>query len=210
MTAPAAATTRFVLRLEEVLVRTLRALLTAIFAFIFVLVVVLVVLRYGFNATIVGGSEAAVMLFIYTTALGAAVDIARGKHIRIDSLIGLLPARGRRWVEMLDVVLIGGLHVFLFIYSLDWISVVGGSRDPVLHTPEALVEVAIPIGCLFAVLFCLTRLVALALAPPQDDGVRPPCWCSSAAWWSSCSSACRSASRWAFRRCSISCSISRR
>ncbi len=169
MTDPApAAPTHFVLRLEHILVQALRVLLTAIFAFIFVLIVVLVVLRYGFNSTIVGGSETTVMLFIYTTALGAAVDIARGKHIRIDSLIALLPLQARNAVEMLDLVLIGALHVFLFWYSLDWIGVVGNSRDPVLHTPEWLVEVAIPIGCLFAVLFCLTRLAALALAARTD------------------------------------------
>ncbi len=81
----------FALRLERLLVRALTVLLTAVFALIFALVVLLVVLRYGFNSTIVGGSEAAVMLFIYTTALGASVDIARGRHIRIESLIGLLP-----------------------------------------------------------------------------------------------------------------------
>ena len=151
-----------VLWLEDVLARGLTALLTAVFALIFFLVVLLVVLRYGFNATIVGGSEATVMLFIYTTALGAAVDIARGKHIRIDSLIGLLPPPARRLVEMFDIVLVGLLHAFLFFYSLQWIGVVGGSEDPVLHIPEGIVEVAIPIGCLFAVLFCMTRLAAMA------------------------------------------------
>ncbi len=64
---------------------------------------------------------------------------------------------------MINLVLIGTLHTFLFFYSLQWIGVVGGSEDPVLHTPEGIVEAAIPIGCLFAVLFCVTRLVALAL-----------------------------------------------
>ncbi len=165
---PPASRTQWVFRLEHVLAQGLTALLTALFALVFALVVLLVVLRYGFNRTIVGGSEATVILFIYTTALGASVDIARGKHIRIDSLIGLLPERARNWVEMLDLVLIGTLHAFLFFYSLEWIRVVGGSEDPVLHIPDGAAEVAIPIGCAFAVLFCITRLVALALpARPQ-------------------------------------------
>jgi C4-dicarboxylate transporter, DctQ subunit len=163
ITPASAGRTQFVLRLEQVLARALTRLLTAVFALIFLLVVLLVVLRYGFNRTIVGGSEATVILFIYTTALGAAVDIARGKHIRIDSLIGLLPARLRAWVEMLNLVLIGTLHAFLFYYSLQWIRVVGGSEDPVLHIPDGIAEVAIPLGCAIAVLFCVTRLVVLAL-----------------------------------------------
>ncbi len=165
-----ASRTQWVYRLEDILVRGLTTLLTALFAFIFALVVLLVVLRYGFNRTIVGGSEATVILFIYTTALGASVDVARGKHIRIDSLIGLLPQRARNWVEMLNLVLIGTLHAFLFFYSLEWIRVVGGSEDPVLHIPDGIAEVAIPIGCAFAVLFCLTRLVALALPARSGSG----------------------------------------
>ena len=162
--------TPFLLRLERMMVRGLTVLLTAVFGLIFVMVVLLVVLRYGFNSTIVGASEATVMLFIYTTALGAAVDIARRKHIRIEALIGLLPERFHRLVEMINLVLIGALHAFLFFYSLQWISMVGGSEDPVLHTPEGIVEVAIPIGCLLAVLFCVTRLVAMAL--PARPGMK--------------------------------------
>ncbi len=158
-----ASRTQWVSRLEDILARALTALVTALFGLIFVLVVLLVVLRYGFNKTIVGGSEVTVILFIYTTALGAAVDIARNKHIRIDSLVGLLPQRLRNWAEMLNLTLMGALHAFLFFYSLEWIGVVGGSRDPVLHIPDGIAEVAIPVGCVFAVVFCMTRLVGLAL-----------------------------------------------
>ena len=160
---PPASRMQWVFRLEHVLAQALTAIVTVVFALIFFLVVLLVVLRYGFNSTIIGGSETTVILFIYTTALGAAVDIARGKHIRIDSLIGLLPARFRNAVEMFNLVLVGALHAFLFVYSLEWIRVVGGSEDPVLHIPDGIAEVAIPVGCAFAVLFCATRLVTLAL-----------------------------------------------
>ena len=159
----------FMHRLENALVRALTVLLTLVFALIFVLVVVLVVMRYGFNTAIVGGNEATVFLFIYTSAIGSAVEIARGKHIRIDSLIGLLPAGGQKLMEAVQLVLVGVLHAFLFYFSIAWISVVGMSRDPVLRTPEWIVEIAIPIGCALAVVFCITRLFNLARpARPAD------------------------------------------
>ena len=160
----------FFIRIEHLLVRALTLLVTALFALIFVLVTLLVVLRYGFNSTIVGGAEASVFMFIYTTALGTSVDIARGKHIRIDSLIALLPERPRRYLEMLNLVLIGILNGFLCVYSVDWIRVVGSSKDPVLHIPEAAVEIAIPVGCAFAVLFCITRLAALVWPTASEQG----------------------------------------
>ncbi|SFN86045.1 TRAP-type C4-dicarboxylate transport system, small permease component [Cohaesibacter marisflavi] len=154
-----------VLRAEKLLMHLLTWLLTALFGLIFVLVVILVIMRYGFNTTIIGGSEATVMLFIYTTALGAAVDIARGKHIRIDALIDSLPLRIKSWLEGINLILIGILHAMLLYYSTQWISVVGNSEDPVLHIAEGLIEVAIPIGCAFAILFCITRLIALIMTP---------------------------------------------
>lgn len=158
------------LQLEDLLVRGLVFLLTAVFALIFLLVTVLVVMRYGFNRTIIGGAEAVVMLFIYTTALGASVDIARGKHIRIDTFVNLLPARLRNGIEVMNIILIGILQTALFYYSLQWIGVVGNSLDPVLRIPEAIVETAIPIGCLFSVMFCGTRLFAMMTAPLSASG----------------------------------------
>jgi len=159
--------TSFMLRLESTLVTVLTALLTVVFGLIFIMVMVLVVMRYGFNTAIVGGNEATVLLFIYTTALGSAVEIAKGKHIRIDSLVGLLPPFWRNASEAIQLVLIGALHIFLLVFSVQWISVVGSSTDPVLRTPEWVVEIAIPIGCGLAVLFCITRLFNLVLAAPN-------------------------------------------
>lgn len=164
-----AQTTGFMLRLEAALVRALTFLLMLVFALIFVLVVVLVVMRYGFNTAIVGGNEATVFLFIYTTAIGSAVEIAKGKHIRIDSLIGMLPDNWQRLSELVQLVLVGVLHAFLFYFSIQWIRVVGTSKDPVLRTPEWIVEIAIPIGCALAVLFCITRLFNLAHTAPRSD-----------------------------------------
>ncbi len=173
MTHPAAAAPQhFILRLENLLVQGLTLFLIAVFGFDFLLVTVLVVMRYGFNTAIIGGAETSVFLFIYTTALGASVDIARGKHIRIDSFIALLPERMRNWIEMLNLALIGILNAFLFVYSIQWISVVGNSLDPVLRIPNAVVEVAVPIGCFFAVLFCLTRLAARLLPAPAGATTR--------------------------------------
>ena len=147
--------------LETRVTRLIEQLLTATFIAIFVLVVVLVVLRYIFNTTIVGGNEVAVMLFIFTTALGAAVDVARGKHIIVDTFVNLLPSGVRRGLDVVNLAIVGTLNVFLLNYSIDWIAAVGGSENPVLHIPEGVVQIALPIGCALTVLFCVTRIVSL-------------------------------------------------
>ncbi len=146
-------------RVEQAVAGLLERLLTIVFMVIFALVVVLVVLRYVFNTTIVGGNEATVMLFIYTTALGSAVEVARGKHIIVDTFVNYLPERVRYWLGVVNLGIVAVLHAFLLKFSFDWVGAVGGSEHPVLHVPEGIVQVAMPIGCALTVLFCLTRIV---------------------------------------------------
>ena len=158
-----------ILRLEALTTRILEKLLSITCMVIFGLVVLLVILRYVFNTTIVGGNEATVMLFIYTTALGAAVDVARGKHIIVDAFVNTLPAGARRWLDGFNLALIGILNAFLLKYSSQWISSVGGSEHPVLHIPEGIVQIALPTGCALTVLFCITRIVSVMTADPAAE-----------------------------------------
>ena len=137
----------------------LESLLTVTFMVVFVLVILLVVLRYLFSTTIVGGNEVAVQLFIYTTALGAAVEVARGRHIIVDSFVNGLPVRLRQGLDIFNLALVGALHGFLLKYSIDWVSAVGGNEHAVTHLPEGLIQVAVPIGCALTVLFCVTRII---------------------------------------------------
>jgi TRAP-type C4-dicarboxylate transport system permease small subunit len=166
------------LRLESLLRRLLELLLTATFMVIFALVVLLVVLRYAFNSTIVGGNEATVMLFIFTTALGAAVDVGRGKHIIVDFFVNFLPAGFRHWLDIVNLAIVATLNVFLLNYSIDWIAAVGSSENPVLHIPEGVVEIALPIGCALTILFCITRIASTLMAKPRATLERDPsCQC---------------------------------
>ena len=46
-----------------------------------------------FNQSITGANEIVTILFIYTTALGAAISIGRNEHIGIDFFVSLLPKK---------------------------------------------------------------------------------------------------------------------
>jgi TRAP-type C4-dicarboxylate transport system permease small subunit len=147
---------------------------SACFLILAVLVVTLVVLRYVFNTTIIGGNEITGYLFIYTTALGAAVSLARGQHIRIGVFVDALPRRAGLLVDAVALLLILALHAGLLWLSSEWISAVGGFAFPVVQIPQGVVQAAIPIGCGAVILFCLTRLAALACAlrAPEKEGER--------------------------------------
>jgi TRAP-type C4-dicarboxylate transport system permease small subunit len=147
-------------------------LITALLLVIFLLTATLVILRYLFNASILGGTELVSFMFIYTTALGAAAAIPKNRHIRITFFIDHLPDRLRLAAEafvLLCIALINGAMVF---YSLDWIATVGSDVSQSLGIPLGIVKASVPIGCGLAVIFALYSLVEVFRrgAPLQKEG----------------------------------------
>ncbi len=142
---------------------------TVCFAVIFLLTIMLVMLRYLFNSSISGGHELIGYLFIYTTSLGAAVSICRNEHIRIAYFVDLLPPVLHKLSRILGAVLVAAINLIIAYLSLSWLSQVGDSPSPVLRIPMWVVEISVPIGCLFSVLFCLTTIIRELLGQEEDD-----------------------------------------
>lgn len=149
-----------VYKIEAFVTRSLEGIVTFIFFIMLVLVLLLVILRYVFATTIIGGNEATQFLFIYTTALGAAISIGKNTHIKISVIVDRLPVRLQRAAHALNSVLIILLHAYLFYLSMQWISSVGYFESPVLQIPQGIVQVCIPISCVFIMLYGLRQIVS--------------------------------------------------
>ena len=126
---------------------------------VFTVTFVLVFLRYVFNQSITGANEIVTILFIYTTALGAAISIGRNEHIGIDFFVNLLPKKFYKTIRVLQVFLIFALHLILFIYCLEWVEKAGGYLMPATGLPRIVAIASIPIGCIFCILFCAKALI---------------------------------------------------
>ena len=126
---------------------------------VFTVTFVLVFLRYVFNQSITGANEIVTILFIYTTALGAAISIGRNEHIGIDFFVSLLPKKLYKTIRVLQVFLIFALHLILFIYCLEWVEKAGGYLMPATGLPRIVAIASIPIGCIFCILFCAKTLI---------------------------------------------------
>lgn len=115
-------------------------------------------MRYGFNTAIIGGNEAMNYLFIYTTALGAAVSIGRAEHIKITFLVEKLKGRSRKIVNIISYLSVGFINAVMVRYSLPWIHSTGYFESPVLRIPNWIVQISVPIGCGLVCLYCLNHL----------------------------------------------------
>jgi TRAP-type C4-dicarboxylate transport system permease small subunit len=151
-------------RSERLLSTVLETVVTIFFLVILILTITLVIMRYGFNAAIIGGNEAMNYLFIYTTALGAAVSVGRNNHIRITFLIDKLKPGRRNLIELLNYLLIAFINGVMIRYSVPWIRSAGSFESPVLRIPNWLVQVSVPLGCALVIVYCLMHVYYCALA----------------------------------------------
>ena len=140
--------------LNRVLEQLLGLLLLAIFA----AVVLLVILRYAFNTTLIGGNEAVLIAFVYTTAIGGALAVARGEHIAIHYFVERMPAGVQRMLRILQLALVAALNLAVAGYAIVWIAATGGFLMPALQLPQAVAQLSVLIGCSLAFVYCLTGI----------------------------------------------------
>jgi len=149
-------------RIARILTLILDAIIASFFAVILLITILQVILRYVFNDAIIGGNELMEGLFIYTTAIGAAVAVRRRQHINISYLVQQFPNVLQRLNDILVHALIAGLNGVMIFYSIRWISKVGSNESPVLRVPEWIFQISIPIGCGLVIAYCLV-MIALDL-----------------------------------------------
>ena len=157
-------------RLDRAIINAAEVAIVAALIVIFALVNLLVVLRYVFGSTIVGGNEFIVVLFIYTTAIGAAVAVSRKEHIAINFLVDRLPVGSRKILEIFGFALIALINAVMVWYSLTiWIPLTGRFILPALQLPQGYAQAAVPIGCGLVALSSLSQ-IALLLAGKERAG----------------------------------------
>jgi TRAP-type C4-dicarboxylate transport system permease small subunit len=149
-------------------------IITLFFFIILSITITLVIMRYGFNAAIIGGNEAMNYLFIYTTALGAAVSIGNGEHIKITYFVDKLKARSRKLSNIVNYLLVAFINGVMIWYSLPWVRSTGYFESPVLRIPNWIVQISVPMGCSLVVLYCLNHIILEIFKDrPLPDGGRP-------------------------------------
>ena len=146
-------------RVERILTRLLEGIVTLFFFIILTITVLFVLLRYGFNESIIGGNEAMEYLFIYTTAIGAAISVAHREHIKITYLVNKLPTGLRKIVDSLGLLLVAFLNGVMIWLGIPWIKTVGSFESPVLRIPNRFIQVSVPIGCSLVIVYCLYHIL---------------------------------------------------
>lgn len=145
--------------IEQKLARALELLLIAFFGFFLILTVAIVVLRFGFNYGIIGSDELVRKSFLFCSAIGGAVGIARHEHIAITVFIDSMARPLKMAFYVAGLALVAVVNIAMIWYAWGWIGTTGSYPWQPFNLPKYFVTSAIPIGCGLAVFFCLTKII---------------------------------------------------
>lgn len=158
------------LKVAKLVEKVLFSIMAVLLGIITGLIIVLVILRYFFGTGIFGGNDFSKILFVYTTALGAAALTSSKGHIAIDFFVGKLPAKFRHFIEIIKYLLMGGMFSLIVYYSFRWIVKTGMFKIESLDTPQWISQISMVIGGALGALYCLLNIyTALTQKKPQPE-----------------------------------------
>ena len=151
---------RFIERLARVLTLALALAFVGAVALNFVNVVG----RYVFATAILGADEVQVFVMVWMTFAGAAVVTWREQQLRMDVLFEMLPAKARRWIRLVEAVLLAVIAGFMVTQSVRFTALMFSvdRRSEAANIPMVIPHSAVVLGFSLMALLALVRLARLA------------------------------------------------
>ena len=142
---------RFVLKYFEEMVAGLFMVLMSLSTFTNVLA------RYVFNSPIQWAEEFSRYAFIWVVFMGAAVCTKRNRHIAIDSLVQVLPARAQSGIRLLvDLCILGLMAVIVYYGGI--LTSMATQTTATLKIPQYVVYLVVPASAALIFLHALGDL----------------------------------------------------
>lgn len=107
-----------------------------------------IIRRYVFNDSLSWSEEFCRYCYIWMMFLAFAYTARLGTDLRVDALIGMLPAKGRAIMDLINLILCVAISGFLFYHSFGTVAAVikTGETSVALHLPMYYVYAASVVG----------------------------------------------------------------
>src|SRR6266545_4218600 len=135
--------------------QVLKAVIAVCLAVMVVLVFGNVALRYIFNSGITMSEELSRWLLVWLTFLGAIVALRQHAHLGVDTLVRMLPPKGR---------LICFIASYLLMLYADWLLMLGSWKQAVITFDDQAPATGLSVGLFFyssGVVFGISAAVIL-------------------------------------------------
>lgn len=164
-------------RAVERVAQPIRLLLVVALIVAIAISVVNVAGRAAFGWSLLGGDEIQVFILIAITFVGAGLVSIGDRHLRMDVVRRMLPARLQAAVAVLEWAVTLGVLGFAGYHSYDYVRRVHklGQDSPMADVPMWIPHATVTVGfAIMAAVVALRGVAALArLRQPADTGPRP-------------------------------------
>jgi TRAP-type C4-dicarboxylate transport system permease small subunit len=116
--------------------------------------------RYVMNDTPTWAEALCLVLILYVALMGAAVGVRDAGHIGMESLLVLVPAHVRRWLELAIFALVGQFGAMMLWYGWGLTSGVLAYAIPTLGISEGWHYAPLMVSGLLITLFSIEHVVA--------------------------------------------------
>jgi len=158
------------MKVFDLLIKIIEKLCFLLMAVMVVVTFAQVINRYIFKGSFFWAEECTILCMIWVAFLGAAVAMRRNQHTRIDFLINLLPAGGKKFMEVLDYGIIAVFLAFLGWKTIPIMWQMTGIMTIGMKIPRTVLFAAVFSGCVLVVIYCL--LLGICTAIGYDIGVK--------------------------------------
>ena len=131
-----------------------------------------VVGRYFFSASIFWAEEVMLFLMVGCVFLGNGVVAWSGRQIRMDVVVGMMPARVRETLDLFAelVLIVTAIAIIVFAWPVMRDLWAFDQRSQSAEVPLVIPQALIPVGLAIMVLLVTVRLIMGARDPSEPSG----------------------------------------
>ena len=121
------------------------SLATILLAGIVILVAVAAVSR-KMGSPIIWSLEVSTALFVWLVVICVDIAMQQNRHFGLSILLDNVPPETRRWIEIINRVVIMGLLIYLFYYAVINVPLMHKRMLGALQIPKSYIHLARPVG----------------------------------------------------------------
>lgn len=100
--------------------------------------------------------------------MGIAIGVHYKKHLGVEFVVGLYPAKVKKAAYFISDVLTLVLFIILAIYGFRYAGKSMKMFSPIMGIPYGIVYLCVPIGAIFSTFYCFARIIEDYFVKPED------------------------------------------
>jgi TRAP-type C4-dicarboxylate transport system permease small subunit len=155
-------------RISDVINRITEVFLVIVLSAMAVVVFLQVIFRYVLNLPLFWTEELARYCLVWSSLLGSAVAVKRGRHIAVTILMERFPPALRRGLTIMALISVAAILVIILWGGIQLVAITRSQISPALRVSMSLPYLAVPVGAGLMLLHTIVCIFETLTAKGDD------------------------------------------